>query len=430
MRLVRARVTALSLLAGVFLVLGVLASWPGTARASALKPAAGRSAGTSANASTDTKCQALPAAVSPSPTPTPSKSPTPKPSDSASPSPSPSGSSTSSASGNTPVSPSPSASRTAPSSPSAASSPPLSNSAPASSSPSTSGSPSASGSSSPSSQTSASLDAYVATSPSPGSSASASPSPSSSGAAAQTQLCVSVQRSQPSIQRGQKAAYVVQISTQNGQASDVSVALAAKPSSLKPAFTSGCAKGNGTATCAVSSVSDKQPVALKAQVPVASDATSVSSVTLTATASIVTSAKWTPPSAAETVAVSSAAASPTPSATSPAAATPGTSVPAGPVPSLNSVSNSFISSSLVGAGNASGLFPAIRPSTGSGSSPAASAKGGKRSTEPVADSSTLALGKPVLTGQLAGLIALAVAVMLTVTRLSLLKRFRSKKQGS
>ena len=37
---------------------------------------------------------------------------------------------------------------------------------------------------------------------------------------------------------------------------------------------------------------------------------------------------------------------------------------------------------------------------------------------------------PGLSGQLAGLIALALAVMLTVTRLSLLKRFRSRKQGS
>jgi hypothetical protein len=36
----------------------------------------------------------------------------------------------------------------------------------------------------------------------------------------------------------------------------------------------------------------------------------------------------------------------------------------------------------------------------------------------------------VLTAQVAGLIALALAIMLTVTRLSLTKRLRSRKQGS
>ena len=45
-------------------------------------------------------------------------------------------------------------------------------------------------------------------------------------------------------------------------------------------------------------------------------------------------------------------------------------------------------------------------------------------------SSAIAFVQPGLTGQVAGLIALAVAVLLTVTRLSLRKRFRSRKQGS
>jgi hypothetical protein len=48
----------------------------------------------------------------------------------------------------------------------------------------------------------------------------------------------------------------------------------------------------------------------------------------------------------------------------------------------------------------------------------------------VADSSALALGKPVLTAQVAGLVALGMGILLTVTRLSLRKRFRSRKQGS
>jgi hypothetical protein len=237
---------------------------------------------------------------------------------------------------------------------------------------------------------------------------------------------VSVQRSQSSIKRGQQAAYVVQVSTENnGSASAVTVALTAQPSGQKPAFTSSCAKGGGTASCTVSSVSDKQPATLHAQIPVAAGATSVTSVKLTATASIVTSATWTPPSAAETVAVTAATAASHSPAASSASASPGTTLPLGPVPNLNSVS-----SSLIGAGNASGLFPAINPSATPSPAPGTNVPGGKRNAKPVSDSSAIAFVQPGLTGQVAGLIALAVAVMLTVTRLSLRKRFRSRKQGS
>ena len=227
--------------------------------------------------------------------------------------------------------------------------------------------------------------------------------------------------------RGQSAAYIVQISTKDsGSASGVTVALTSRPSSQKPVFTGGCAQGNGTVSCPVGAVSDKQAVTLHALIPVASDATSVTSVKLTVTARITTTATWTPPSAAETVAVSAAAASA--SGSSPAgtpAASPGATLPLGPVPNLNSVS-----SSLIGAGNASGLFPAINPgatpspSPGSGSSPV------RRDAAPAPGSSAIAFVQPGLTGQLAGLVALAVAVLLTVTRLSLRRRFRSRRQGS
>ena len=75
---------------------------------------------------------------------------------------------------------------------------------------------------------------------------------------------MSVQRLKASISRGQQAAYVVQVSTENnGSVAAVTVALTAQPSSQKPAFTSGCAKSEGTASCTVSSVSDKKPASLK-----------------------------------------------------------------------------------------------------------------------------------------------------------------------
>jgi hypothetical protein len=170
-------------------------------------------------------------------------------------------------------------------------------------------------------------------------------------------------------------------------------------------------------------VADKQPVTLRAQIPVADDASSVTSVKLTATASITTTAKWTPPSAAETVAVTAASAAASPSGVTPTA--PGTTLPLGPVPNLNSVS-----SSLIGAGNASGLFPAINPGATPSPSPGNGPSDGRRNAAPAAGSSAIAFVKPGLTGQLAGLVALAVAVLLTMTRLSLRRRFRSRKQGS
>src|SRR6266567_1300520 len=429
MRLVHVRAAVLSLLAGGFLALGVLAGWPGAARAGTVKASAASlsastsarasataSTSTSAGANTDTKCEVLPTASTPTPHPS-SSSPTP------SPSPSPSASATAPASGSTssktPESPPPTSATPTPSpgSPSSAS---ASASTSATGSPSQTGSASASSSQSSAAATiSASLDAFIAASPA----SSASSSPASP--ADQPELCVSVQRSQASISRGQQAAYVVRVSTENnGSAANVTVALTAQPSGQKPTFTSGCAKGAGTASCTVSAVSDKQPVSLKAQIPVAAGATSVTSVKLTATASIATTEKWTPLSAAETVAVIAASASPAQSSagSSSAGVSPGGALLLGPIPNLNGVS-----SQLIGAGNAAGLFPAINPSATPSPSPGSPAPGSQR--RPAPDSSAIAFIQPGLTGQVAGLIALAVAVLLTVTRLSLRRRFRSRKQG-
>jgi hypothetical protein len=229
---------------------------------------------------------------------------------------------------------------------------------------------------------------------------------------------VSVQRSQSSIKRGQTATYVVQVSTQNGSASDVSVALTAQPSSQKPAFSSGCAKGDGTASCSIGSVTTKKTVSLDAQIAVASNATSVSSVKLTATASVATTAKWTPPAAAQTTAVTAASAA---SAKSSADASPSAThldvVPLGPVPDLNGEA-----SQLIGAGNAAGLFPTISPSHGATSGSTATAQPTVGNTAPVSDASPVSDTSPVFTAQVIGLIALGVAIMLTVTRLSVRKR--------
>jgi hypothetical protein len=237
---------------------------------------------------------------------------------------------------------------------------------------------------------------------------------------------VSVQRSQSSIKRGQSAAYVVQVSTVGGSASNVSVALTASPSSQKPEFTSGCTKGDGTASCALSSVTVKAPATLHAQVAVASNASSVSSVKLTATASIVTTTKWTPPAADETVDVTSATASPTASS---AGASPKVvnlpPVPLGPIPDLNGES-----SKLIGPGNAASLFPTITPSATPQPTAGNQPQPSKRNPDPVSTSAALPAGTPVLTAQVAGLIALGLAIILTVARLSLRRRSRSSGPSS
>jgi hypothetical protein len=230
---------------------------------------------------------------------------------------------------------------------------------------------------------------------------------------------VSVQRSQSSIKRGQTAGYVVQVFTKNGTASDVSVALTAQPSSQKPTFSSGCAK-DGTASCSLSSVTTKA-ISLNAQIAVASNATSVSSVKLTATASVVTTTKWTPPAAAETTTVTAAAAKSSASA-SPSAAAHIALVPLGPIPALNGEASMFVQ-----AGSAANLFPTVGPSPGASLGPTASAaQPTKRNTAPVSEASPVSLGTPVFTAQVAGLIALGVAIMLTVARLSVRRRSKPR----
>ena len=232
---------------------------------------------------------------------------------------------------------------------------------------------------------------------------------------------MSVQRSQSSIKRGQTAGYVVQVSAKNGSASDVSVALTAQPSSQKPEFSSGCAKDDGTASCSLHSVTTKA-TSLNAQIAVAANATSVSSVKLTATASVVSTTKWTPPAAAETTAVTAASASTKKSAKASPDATHVAVLPLGPIPALNGEASMFI-----GAGNASGLFPAIGPSSGASPDPtAAAAQPTKGNTAPVSEASPVSLGTPVFTAQVAGLIALGLAIMLTVTRLSVRRRSKPR----
>ena len=233
---------------------------------------------------------------------------------------------------------------------------------------------------------------------------------------------MSVQSSQSSIKRGQTATYTVQVSTKGGSASNVWVALAAQPSTEKPEFTSGCTKGDGTASCTVSSVTVQKPAILKAKIAVASNASSVSSLKLTATADVATAVVWTPPSATGTTTSVTGAAS---SAKASPSATQLPTLALGPIPNLNAEA-----SLLIGAGNAAGLFPAITPSATPSTGQVVRPQAGRQNAEPVASASTVSFGAPVFTAQVVGLIALGLAIILTVTRLSVRKRSGSRGAGS
>jgi len=83
------------------------------------------------------------------------------------------------------------------------------------------------------------------------------------------------------------------------------------------------------------------------------------------------------------------------------------------------------STTVIGAGNASGLFPEVTPfptpSPASGAPPQAA----EPSTSPAGRAAAIPArltGTPVLTAQVLGLIALALAFLLTMTRLARRRR--------
>jgi hypothetical protein len=96
----------------------------------------------------------------------------------------------------------------------------------------------------------------------------------------------------------------------------------------------------------------------------------------------------------------------------PVGSLPGLSAPA-TLPAVPAVPSA--SPSLSPGGNAAGLFPTLDPK------PAPSSTGKERA-RPVANTSALPEGAPVAGAQLAGLAALVLAFVLTVTRLSIRRR--------
>jgi hypothetical protein len=253
---------------------------------------------------------------------------------------------------------------------------------------------------------------------------------SASPTASQAELCVSVQASQSSIKRGQAASFTVQVSVQNRSASGVSVTLAASPQGQAATFTGRCPGGNGSASCAIGSLGTSlAPAAysLQAQIPVASSASSVTSVTLTATADAATSpAMAAVPAASQSVSVATASASASASASAKKA-----SASTSPVAQVSPVSNpalatvlppvtvptpAGVTSLFTPASVASDLpevvpVPTPTPVTGTPGSPVAD------TGSPQAGSFTLALNMSAATAQVFGLIIVALALTLAATKL-------------
>ena len=200
--------------------------------------------------------------------------------------------------------------------------------------------------------------------------------------------------------------------TKGGNVPNATVRLQATPADVTPQFSFGCGSSNGTASCDLGAMDAKSAQRqLQADDMVPATASTVKSVRLTVIGSAASLPK--DPKASATVAIkgSASVAQPTPS-TSP--------LPVGTLPGVSTV-NPSTGATLSPGGNASGLFPTLKPSpTPSPASRSGSAL--KVKARQAADTSALPESAPVVGAQLAGLAALLVAFVLAVTRFSIRRR--------
>ena len=220
---------------------------------------------------------------------------------------------------------------------------------------------------------------------------------------AQVDVCLEVTPLEQSRERGQAAQWAVAVWTTGGNVPDVKIQLQASPASAgTPLFSFGCGSDDGTSLCdlgALDATSAQRE--LQAQVTVPLTAATVTSVSLKATGSAAN--LHTDPAATGAMTI---LAPPSPVAAS--MAVPVGSVPGVSFPAVNSTSNSTLSP----GGNASGLFPTVAPQTPDPRS------GGTADTRAVANTSVLPSGSSTLGAQVAGLVALALAGVFAVTRIS------------
>jgi hypothetical protein len=322
----------------------------------------------------------------------------------------------------------------------------------------------------------------------PGGSVTSNPESGAGSAAAEapaaTQLCVTVTAVTSTVEPGHPAQYRIDVQPTGGAATDVTVQISASPGSFPaPTFTV-CGSGDGTQTCTLGSMGANKKTEVQAQDAVPSGASSGGSVTLTAKVTGVASGATTQGSVSEIASVHVVA----PPAPSTSPATPkntsstspsghnhnngggggnggsgghsggsgsggqgssqnsglgngvGTNLGSGLGTNVGSGLGSFSPTSnfnpltgLDGTGSGadpSSLFPTINPSPGAsgtgGSAPAAS--GGRAPYHPTSVADVLPLNNGQVGAQVAGLIALALGIIVAVVRVSVRKPRTQDKQ--
>ena len=222
-------------------------------------------------------------------------------------------------------------------------------------------------------------------------------------AATTVNLCVEVQPLQQSSERGQAAQWAVAAWTTGGNVPDVKLQLRATPASAGAAnFTFGCGSHDGTSSCDLGAVDATSAARqLQAQVTVPVTAATVTSVSLSATGSAANVRTDPAASAAMTILTP-----PTPIGASP-------TLPVGTFPGVTAPT---LNPTLSPGGNASGLFPTLDPQS---PDPRPAGTAGTAGTKEVANTSALPAGSSTLGAQVGGLVALALAGVFAVTRISI-----------
>lgn len=203
-------------------------------------------------------------------------------------------------------------------------------------------------------------------------------------------LCVGILPLQQGAVLGQASQWAVGAWTVGGNVADAKIELQSSAGAGAPAFTFGCANGDGTAVCDLGAVdANSTQRQFQAEVTIPLTATTVTAVSITVSGS--TAGLALDPAASASLVVSS-------SASAGAAA----NLPITPTP--------LADSTLGSGGSASGLFPQVTPGSAQaeGQTPVAN-------VSPISGSG-IGIGSEVAEG--AGLAALVVAMFLAVTRVS------------
>jgi hypothetical protein len=222
-------------------------------------------------------------------------------------------------------------------------------------------------------------------------------------ATAAVDLCVQVTALQQSSELGQSATWSVAAWATGGNVSNAAIALQVSPAGAGTAqFSFGCGSGNGTSTCNLGTVdASSGHLSFQAQLTVPTTATATT-VTLTATGSA--TGLPTGPVASAPVAV-----------TAPTTSVGGATLPAG---------LGMPGATVSPAGDAGTLLPTVNPSANP-TTPTGSIGNGTRQVD---NTTALPTGNNHVGVELVGLLALAAAFILAVTRVSV-RRPPGRGQG-